>query len=112
MMRGAPDPPPRRIFGRFELEEELGAGAMGVVYRARERTTGRAVALKVLRCVGPIDSVSLRRFEREARLPARIRHQNIVDVVDAGMEGGVPYIALALVRGRPLSSVTLGLRQH
>jgi serine/threonine protein kinase len=85
---------------------------MGVVYRALERSSGREVALKVLRNVGTIDAVDLRRFEREAKLPGRLRHPGIVGVLDAGVEGGIPYIALALVKGQPLGSVTLGLRQH
>lgn len=103
---------PNRTFGRYELEEELGRGAMGIVYRARERSTGREVALKVLKATGAVDETARRRFEREARLPARVRHPAIVEVLDAGTEDGVPFIALALVRGRPLSAITLGLRQH
>src|SRR4051812_17494238 len=85
---------------------------MGIVYRARERSTGREVALKILKSAGTIDPVAVRRFEREARLPARVRHPNIVEVLDAGAENGTPYIALALVRGRPLSAINTGLRQH
>ena len=101
-----------RTFGRYELEEELGRGGMGVVYRARERATNREVALKVLHGAGLVDEQLRKRFEREARLPLRVRHPNIVEVLDAGTENGVPFIALALVRGRPLQSMTLGTRQH
>src|SRR4051812_8129356 len=101
-----------RAFGPYDLEDELGRGAMGVVYRARQRATGKEVALKVLRSARAIDETDLKRFEREAHLPARVRHPGIVEVLDAGTEGGTPYIALALIRGRPLGSVTLGVRQH
>jgi hypothetical protein len=83
---------------------------MGVVYRARERSSGRPVALKVLK--GAVSERDLRRFEREAKLPARVRNKGIVEVVDAGVERGVPFIALALVEGLPLSKVTLGLHEH
>jgi serine/threonine protein kinase len=104
-------PEPRR-FGRYELHEELGRGGMGVVYRAVALDTGREVALKVIHVTAAIDPKDLKRFEREARFAARLRHPGIVGVLDAGSERGLPFVAFELVRGEPLSRLTLDLRRH
>ncbi len=87
--------------GRYELEGELGRGGMAVVYRARDPALGRDVAIKVL----PEDSSSeqrLRRFEREARTSAQLRHPSIVAVHEAGLHEGRPYLVMELVPGENL----------
>ncbi|MCO5169370.1 MAG: serine/threonine-protein kinase [Planctomycetes bacterium] len=85
------------IAGRYELQEELGRGAMGVVHRARDRRTDRVVALKVIR---EADARPDRqeRFRREARVMAALDHPGIVRVFDAGIEG-VSYLACELIEG-------------
>jgi serine/threonine protein kinase len=87
--------------GRYALEEELGRGAMGTVYRAT--TDGGAVALKVLRPELAADETFRRRFAREGRIAASLRHPHIVEVVDAGEADGLPYLASRLVVGHSLA---------
>ena len=82
---------------RFELGEELGRGAMGVVFRARDRHTGGLVALKVL-----LDQGSQRRqerFRREGLIAGNLDHPGIVRALDAGETGGVVWLACELVEG-------------
>ena len=92
----------RTLCDRYDLLVRAGAGAMGVVYRARDRTTGSTVALKVLSAgahEGP------QRFGREARVLAEIRHPAIVSYVDHGVDaaGGEPYIAMEWLDGETLA---------
>lgn len=88
--------------GRFALEKVLGHGGMGTVYQARDDANGREVALKVLHPIlqGRPDFVS--RFQREARAAASLNHENIVRVLDSGIERGSPWIAMELVEGEDL----------
>jgi hypothetical protein len=92
---------PARI-GRFEIHEALGAGGMGVVYRAHDTRLDREVALKVLTdgLAAGIDAV--RRFEQEARAASSLNHPNIVTVFDAGIDGHTAYIVTELLQGTTL----------
>jgi serine/threonine protein kinase len=98
---------PRR-FGRYRVLEQLGQGAMGTVYLARDTQLHRQVALKVPH-VRPGDADwthdrgVLGRFYREAHAAAILRHPNLCPVYDVGQIDGVPYLTMAYVRGRPLS---------
>ncbi len=86
-------------FGPYELLQEIGRGAMGVVYRARQRDLERVVALKT---INPqlLDSEMVERFVREGRAAARLgKHPNIVQVFDAGVIDGVPFLAMEFVQG-------------
>jgi serine/threonine-protein kinase len=91
--------PPAEV-GRYRILREIGRGAMGAVYEAEDTQLNRRVALKILRTLG---AEFRARFEREARAMAQVAHANVVTVYDAGEAGGHPYIAMELVRGRPLS---------
>jgi len=94
--------PPSRI-GRYELQDVIGQGAFGVIYRAWDTALDRAVALKRPRC-GVLDAPgAVERFLREARSTATLRHPQIVPVFDAGQFEGVPYLVSALVEGRNLA---------
>ncbi|MBI2897996.1 MAG: protein kinase [Deltaproteobacteria bacterium] len=96
------DIPHRRSIGPFLLEDVLGCGGMGVVYRGRA-PDGRNVAVKVLRLAQAPASV-VRRFQREARI--RIDHPNVVEVVDTGTDAdGTPYLALELLEGSDLDTL-------
>ncbi|ACL23067.1 serine/threonine-protein kinase [Chloroflexus aggregans] len=94
----------RRI-GRYELIEELGRGGMARVYRARDTQLQRIVALKVLAAQLSMDAEFIKRFEREARTAANLRHPNIVTVYDIGEEQGLHYIAMEYVDGLPLHTI-------
>src|SRR5690606_23730991 len=88
-----------RRLGRFEVSARLGAGGMGVVYRARDETLGREVALKVVSPWLVNDETARARLYREARAAARVKHPHVATVYDVGEEGGVTFLALELVEG-------------
>jgi serine/threonine-protein kinase len=94
--------------GPYDLVEELGRGAMGVVYRARHRATGAERAVKVIDA-DLSDPEGLARFRREAETLARVdRHPNIVRVHESGAEGRVWYYAMELVSGKTLRKLLEG----
>jgi serine/threonine-protein kinase len=94
----------------FELGAEIGRGAMAVVYKATQRSTGRQVAVKRLalsREFSAEDLADVRdRFMREARAAGQLHHPDILQVVDAGQDGNDAWIALEYVLGRDLSMFT------
>ena len=87
---------------QYELEEQLGRGGMGAVYRAVQPSLGRAVAVKVLPLGLLSDATLPARFRREARLAANLMHPNIVPVYDFGEWEDYLYIVMALVAGGTL----------
>ena len=89
-------------FANHRVEEELGRGGMGVVYRARELALDRERALKVVADDFASDARFSERFRREARLAASVEHPNVVTVHQAGEEGGLPFISMSLVPGPDL----------
>ncbi len=90
----------------YEVVREIGRGGMGVVYKAMQKSTKRAVALKVL-LEGPFASeAAQRRFEREIELAAQLRHPNIIPIYDSGRTAGRMYYAMEYVHGRPLVEYT------
>jgi eukaryotic-like serine/threonine-protein kinase len=90
--------------GRYRIEEPLGDGGMGLVYRARHIALGRPVALKVLRKGRNECWVSRRRFEREARALGQLVHPNIVAVTDSGVDHDAPFLVMELLNGIDLAS--------
>ena len=92
-----------RVFGPYTLLRELGRGAVGVVYEAHHPGLDRRVALKVLRPGLETNPKTRQRYEREARACARVRHDHIVEIYEAGEVEGRPYYAMALIQGEPLS---------
>ncbi len=89
----------RNLFPQLEILNLLGAGGMGVVYRARQRGLDRMVALKVLSPGLSADPAFAERFAREARTLARLNHPNIVDVYDLGKTGPLYYFLMEFVDG-------------
>ena len=85
--------------GVYELEEEIGRGAMGIVYRGRQVTLDRVVAVKVLMESLTSDESFVTRFIREARLVASLNHPNIVHVYDAGRAENLLYFAMEYISG-------------
>ncbi|RMG97129.1 MAG: serine/threonine protein kinase [Deltaproteobacteria bacterium] len=98
------DAPPR--LGRYEIRGRLGAGAMGVVYRAYDPDLDREVALKLLlgerRRDGEAAAEARARLLREARAMARLSHPNVIAVYDVGVEDGDVFVAMELVEGEDL----------
>jgi WD40 repeat protein/tRNA A-37 threonylcarbamoyl transferase component Bud32 len=92
-----------RQFGDYELLEEIGHGGMGVVYKARQRSLGRLVALKTILRAELATPGEIQRFHREAEAAAQLDHPGIVPVFDVGEWHGQHYFSMALVDGPPLS---------
>ncbi|MBV9957374.1 MAG: SUMF1/EgtB/PvdO family nonheme iron enzyme [Acidobacteria bacterium] len=91
--------------GKYLLLERLGAGGMGLVYRARREHIGDEVAVKVLHKHLVADAAMLERFRREARAAAQLRHPNIVSIIDLGDARGADapaYIVMELIEGESL----------
>ena len=90
------------LSGRYKLEAKLGSGGMSTVYLARDTTLDRAVAVKVMHREMSEQADQLERFRQEARAVAKISHPNVVAVIDAGEDGGHPYIVFEYVEGETL----------
>jgi serine/threonine protein kinase/WD40 repeat protein len=92
----------------YEILGDLGHGGMGTVYKARQRSLKRLVALKVIRCAAAADPRSRARFHTEAEAAARLQHPNIVQIYEVGEQDGVPYLALEYVDGGTLEQRLAG----
>ncbi|MBA4191546.1 MAG: serine/threonine protein kinase [Planctomycetaceae bacterium] len=92
-----------REFGDFELLEEVGRGGMGVVYKARQRSLNRIVAVKMIREAHLATADHFERFRTEAEAAARLKHPNIVTVHEVGTVGGQAYICMEFVGGETLA---------
>ena len=96
-----------RQFGDFDLLSELGRGGMGVVYRARQRSLNRPVALKMIREAHLASAGDHARFAAEAEAAARLQHPNIVSVYEVGRHDGQAYLCLEYVEGPNLSELVV-----
>ena len=90
------------LSGRYRLEAKLGSGGMSTVYVARDETLERRVAVKVMHREMSDQPDQIERFRREARAVAQLSHPNVVAVIDAGEDGGYPYIVFECVDGETL----------
>src|SRR5262249_16607162 len=94
----------------YEILEELGSGGMGVVYKARQRSLNRLVALKMIRG-GETRPGHLARFRIEAEVVARLQHPNILQIYDIDEVHGLPFVALELLEGGSLGDRLRGSPQ-
>jgi predicted Ser/Thr protein kinase len=97
-----------QVIGRYELLARLGAGAMGVVWRAHDPKLNRAVAVKLLRLP---DEALTERLVREARSMAQVSHPNVVTVFEVGDASGQSFIAMELVEGKSLRAWQAALKR-
>jgi serine/threonine protein kinase/formylglycine-generating enzyme required for sulfatase activity/dienelactone hydrolase len=91
--------------GHYRIVEQIGAGGMGVVYRAHDERLDRDVAIKVLPEEVAQSGDRLARFEREAKAVAQLAHPNILEIWDFGSEDGTPYAVMELLEGESLRKV-------
>ncbi len=97
--------PQGTTFGKYSIDRYIGGGAMGDVYLVFDKDLNRRAALKVPKFTVEDNSELLKRFEREARNAARVRHPNICAVFDSGHEGDYPYLVTEFIDGEPLANV-------
>jgi serine/threonine-protein kinase len=99
--------PETQRLGRYQLEREIGRGAMGIVYLGRDTAINRMVAIKAIPLASEFSDAELvearSRFFREAETAGRLNHPNIVTIYDVGEERGLAYIAMEYLKGRHLS---------
>lgn len=97
---------PKKMLGMFEIEGEIGRGAMGTVYSGRDTVSGRAVAIKTMKLESDVDGAmkgAEERFLGEARILTWLDHPGIVTIYDVGHENGIAYIAMEFLKGVELS---------
>lgn len=97
-----PDP---LIIGNYVIQDKIGTGGMGVVYKAQHRRMKRIVAVKVLSSSSLRLSNVVKRFLREAEAAAKLNHPNIVAAFDADEVNGIPFLAMEFVEGQDLSAL-------
>ena len=91
------------LLGHYRIVEQIGAGGMGVVYRARDEQLDRDVALKVLPAGTLADDAARKQFRKEALALAKLSHPNIATVFEFSSQDGLDFLAMELIPGRPLS---------
>src|SRR6185295_1582773 len=99
-----PAPIPTTI-GRYEILSVIGRGGMGVLYRAKDPSLEREVALKMMLVDFSFDQTARERFEREAKAIAKLQHHNVVTIHELGQHDGAPYIVMELLGGEDLEAV-------
>ncbi|MCZ6598800.1 MAG: bifunctional serine/threonine-protein kinase/formylglycine-generating enzyme family protein, partial [Planctomycetota bacterium] len=116
---GAGDPPPSRSgmtvpreLGDFQLLEEVGIGAMGVVYRAWQKSLGREVAVKIMLRHLTFSAWQIERFRLEATAAGKLQHPNIAQVYFVGEQDGVHYFAMEYVKGKSLHQTLEEIRMR
>src|SRR5580704_7400725 len=95
----------RTLDGKFRLDEVVGAGSMGTVFKATQLTLSKTVAIKVMKREFAQERTYAARFKREAKAASRLDHPNSLRVLDFGDDDGLLYIAMEYLSGRDLLTV-------
>src|SRR5262249_14182133 len=91
------------VLGQYRIQERIGAGGMGQVFKPRHQAMGRTVALKVIRKDRLENETAVRRFQREIQIAAQLIHPNIVMSYDADTIAGTHFFAMEYVEGKDLT---------
>jgi serine/threonine protein kinase len=94
--------PPMKRLGKYEIISEIGRGAMGAVYKARDPPIGRLVAVKTIGTGLSAQANSFERFYQEVRSAGALQHPNIITIYELGQEKNTPFIAMEYVEGGSL----------
>ncbi|MBL0716807.1 MAG: serine/threonine protein kinase [Desulfosarcina sp.] len=100
----------RETLGRYEIIEQIGWGAMGIIYKGRDPRLNRLTAIKTIRFDNELDNTETlntkKQFYREARVIAKLSHPNIVSIYDVGQDNGLSYLAMEYLEGENLEKYT------
>lgn len=96
----------RVIAGKYKLLEKLGAGAMGAVYKATD-AQGKLCAVKVMEATAVSNPALRERFEREAKALELVKHPNVLEIRDFGVDAGLPFLVMELLEGRTLEEMVV-----
>ena len=100
----------RKTLGRYEIIEQIGWGAMGIIYKGRDPRLNRLTAIKTIRFDNELDNTEIlntkKQFYREAEVIAKLSHPNIVSIYDVGQDNGLSYLAMEYLEGENLEKYT------